>query len=220
MIIVLWWSYWAITALTLLCYIWTRSILAHSHLLRMWKFILKLILSCYIATLAGTLICSRHISDTNGVGWFRIHSNTTCILDATLNIFLIYIWSWVQRGRHISWLHNSFARASTLASSYWRHTKSTCLWNAIWLHVLHLLRLWWIRHATAFILSSTHFLKWIITTVSLTFRLVWTAKSASGPLWFLLSLRHITLLIHITFLSLINVIYLYIIEAVVKVSHV
>jgi len=217
------WIYWAITALSLLSYIGTWNILAHSHLLCVRELVLKLVLLSCVTTLAGALVCWGHICDSYCVCWFGVRTYTACTRDGSLNALLIYIGSRIQRSWHICWLHNLFVGTATLAGPHRRHSKSTWRGHTIRLHILHLLRLRGIGHATALILSTTHFLKWIVTAVSLAFRLVRSTKRTTRPLWLLLRLwilRYATLLVAFALLILIYVIYLNVIEAVVEVSNV
>lgn len=224
MAIVLRWIDWAITALTLRIYVRARHILAHSHLLRMRKLILKLILLIHIATLASTLVSWGNVSDSNGVRWLWVDAYTTCILNTALDTLLINVGSRIQRSRHICWLHGLLTGATVLSGPHWRHSKSTSLRHTVCLHILHLLRLRWIGHAAAFILRTGHLLKWVVSAVSLALGLIWSAKRTACPLSLLLIntswIHGHILLVAFSILVLIDVIYLDVIKAVVEVSYV
>ena len=92
---------WAIAALPLRIHSTPRNLFTHPHLLSIRKLILKLVLLISVSALAGTFVGGGDVGDSDCVSRLRIHSLSTCILNATLNTFMIYVGSRIQRILHI-----------------------------------------------------------------------------------------------------------------------
>lgn len=224
--------HWSIATLPLRIQSRARYLFTHPHLLRVWKFILQLVLLVRIASLTRALIRRGHICDADGIGRFWAYSVATRILDATLYALVVDIGSWIQRTLHIGGLHHLLARASpALARSHGWHSKGARLRHTVCLHILHLLGLRWIRYSATLAsyvgaTSSSHLGKRIITTVPLTFGLIRRSRSKSTPcslgLWVLRQAlwihRNIPGAIHVG--ARLYVVYLNVVVAIVEVAYI
>ena len=228
MITILRWINRAITALPLLIHTRTWYLLTHSHLLRVGELVLKLILLIGVATLTSTFVCRRHIGHTDGISGLWIDAYSAGILYATLNTLMIYIGPRVHWGLYFARLHYILSRSTTLSCPYRWHSKSTSLRYSIRLHVLHLLRLRRVGHSGTLTCSSTsHFLEWVVSTVSLTLRLIRCAKPTTCPFWLLLTqadtlwiLLNIILMLTVLLLILLYIVNLNVIETIVEITHI
>ena len=225
MITILRWINWTIAALPWCIRSLSRRthLLAHSHLLSVRKLTLQLALLLSVPSLTRPFIC-RRCAYSNKVGRFWSDHLAAGVLNSTLDILLIDVWSRIHRALNVGRLsQHAFARSTTLACSHWRHSESAGLWDVEALADV----LSWL-HRTAL----RHLLEGVIATVSLTLRLVRPrAKTTCGTLHvLLLRVRWGALGLRIkrnvgrgdvfSIRILLNIVYLDVIEAIVEITDI